>query len=621
MTELSDSAETGRQTGAHGHDEELVLALLNATGQGIYGVDLEGNCTFANPACVTMLGYGSDQELLGKNMHALIHHTRPSGDPYPVEECRIYQAFIESEGTHAGDEIVWRADGTSFPAEYWSYPLFLHSELAGCVVAFVNITERKRAEDALRESEETVLALLNATGQGIYGVDLEGNCTFANPACVTMLGYGSDQELLGKNMHALIHHTRPSGDPYPVEECRIYQAFIESEGTHAGDEIVWRADGTSFPAEYWSYPLFLHSELAGCVVAFVNITERKRAEEELRQTEKLSALGKLSAGLAHELNNPAAAAQRAASQLRERLEELETLSVRLSQQGLDDTSWARLHEAPQSLAAGGDARGLGALERADREDAVASWLDSHGVDDAWQIAPGLVAAGIEDSALDTLANELPETALADALRWMSQSQAIRDLVGTIAASARSISDLVGAVKEHSYMDRAPEQEVNVRDGLESTLRILSHKLKQGVHLVRDFDPELPRIVVLAGELNQVWINLIDNAIDAAGPDGEIRIRTFRENDRIVVEVADNGGGIPTHIQSRIFDPFFTTKDVGQGTGLGLDVARRIVTERCGGEIDFRSEPGDTRFWVRLPLRPPDEHHAGPRPSGTAPTEE
>ena len=469
--------------------------------------------------------------------------------------------------------------------------------------------------------EELVRALLTATGQGIYGVDLEGNCTFANPACVTMLGYRTDQELLGKNMHALIHHTRPSGEPYPVEECRIYRAFIEGQGTHAGDEIVWRADGTSFPAEYWSHPLFLHSELAGCVVAFVNITERKRAEEELRQREKLSALGKLSAGLAHELNNPAAAAQRAASQLRDRLEELESLSVRLSQQGLDDTSWARMHEAKQSLAAVGDAGELGALERADSEDAVTLWLDSHGVDDAWQIAPGLVAAGIEDSALDTLANELPETALADALRWMSQSQAIRDLVGTIAASARSISDLVGAVKEHSYMDRAPEQEVNVRDGLESTLRILSHKLKQGVHLVRDFDPELPRIVVLAGELNQVWINLIDNAIDAAGPDGEIRIRTFRENDRIVVEVADNGGGIPTHIQSRIFDPFFTTKDVGQGTGLGLDVARRIVTERCGGEIDFRSEPGDTRFWVRLPLRPPDEHHAGPRPSGTAPTEE
>jgi PAS domain S-box-containing protein len=478
-----------------------------------------------------------------------------------------------------------------------------------------------RQTGAHGHDEELVRALLNATGQGIYGVDLEGDCTFANPACVTMLGYGSDQELLGKNMHAFIHHTRPSGEPYPVEECRIYQAFIEGEGTHAGDEIVWRADGTSFPAEYWSYPLFLHSELAGCVVAFVDITERKRAEEELRQREKLSALGKLSAGLAHELNNPAAAAQRAASQIRDQLEELETLSVRLSQQGLDDTSWAHLYEAQQSLAAGRDAGELSALERADREDAVASWLDSHGVDDAWQIAPGLVAAGIEDSALDTLANELPAAALADALRWMSQSQAIRDLVGTIATSARSISDLVGAVKEHSYMDRAPQQEVNVRDGLESTLRILGHKLKQGVNLVRDFDPELPRIVVLAGELNQVWINLIDNAIDAAGPDGEIRIRTFRENDRIVVEVADNGGGIPPHIQSRIFDPFFTTKDVGQGTGLGLDVARRIVTERCGGEIDFRSEPGDTRFWVSLPLRPPNEHHAGPRPPGPAPTEE
>ena len=156
------------------------------------------------------------------------------------------------------------------------------------------------------------------------------------------------------------------------------------------------------------------------------------------------------------------------------------------------------------------------------------------------------------------------------------------------------------------MDRAPEQEVDIHDGIESTIRILGHKLKEGPRLVRDFDRSLPRVVVLAGELNQVWTNLIDNAIDAAGPEGEVRIRTFRADDRLVVEVADNGGGIPPELRSRIFDPFFTTKEVGEGTGLGLDVARRIVTERCDGEIDFRSEPGETRFWVRLPFQRSDE---------------
>ena len=218
---------------------------------------------------------------------------------------------------------MWCPDGSSFPAEYWSDPIFVKGEISGCVVAFVDITERLRFEAALRESEEKVHALLNATGQGIYGADLDGNCTFANPACLTMLGYDSEEELFGKNMHNLIHHTRLNGDPYPMEECKIYQSFREGNGVHVGDEIVWRQDGDSFPAEYWSHPLHIREELVGCVVVFTDITERRRAEEEVRMTEKLSALGKLSAGLAHELNNPAAAAQRSASQLAEELAELE----------------------------------------------------------------------------------------------------------------------------------------------------------------------------------------------------------------------------------------------------------------------------------------------------------
>ena len=202
--------------------EELIRSLLNATGEGIYGVDLEGDCTFANPACMELLGFDSDSDLLGQNMHQLIHHTRPDGSAYPVEACRIYQAFREERGTHVGDEIVWRADGTSFPAEYWSHPMHHHDELVGAVVTFVDISERKQAEEDLRRSEATVRSVLNATGQGTYGVDLEGDCTFANPACVELLGFDSDDDLLGVNMHRLIHHTRANGTAYPVEECRIY---------------------------------------------------------------------------------------------------------------------------------------------------------------------------------------------------------------------------------------------------------------------------------------------------------------------------------------------------------------------------------------------------------------
>jgi signal transduction histidine kinase len=226
------------------------------------------------------------------------------------------------------------------------------------------------------------------------------------------------------------------------------------------------------------------------------------------------------------------------------------------------------------------------------------------VEDAWEIAPGLVAAGFDEGELESLAADLPPDTLADALTWIGQSLAADELVETIVTSTRAISELVGAVKEYSYMDRAPVQEVDIHDGIESTIRILGHKLKDGTRLTRQFDRSLPRITVLAGELNQVWTNLLDNAIDAAGPDGEVRIRTFKDNVHLVVEVGDNGPGIPSEVGTRIFDPFYTTKDAGKGTGLGLDVTRRIVTERCGGEIDFRSEPGDTVFQVRLPLVSP-----------------
>jgi PAS domain S-box-containing protein len=597
---MTDEREEQQQPSPTDHhmSEEMVHALLRATGQGIYGVDLDGNCTFANPSCVRLLGCQSDTDLLGSNMHELIHHTRPSGEHYPVEDCHIYQAFREERGMHISDEIVWRLDGTSFPAEYWSHPLKVHDEVAGCVVAFVDITERRRAEDSLREGEETFRSLLNATGQGIYGVDMEGNCTFANPSCVRLLGCERDDDLLGKNMHELIHHTRPSGEHYPVEECHIYQAFREERGMHISDEIVWRLDGTSFPAEYWSHPIFAHGELAGCVVSFVDISERIRVEEQLRQSEKLSALGKLSAGLAHELNNPAAAAQRAAGQIAEHVADLQSIAIRLSGRGLDERQWERLQDLQRSHP---ESDVGSALDVADREDAVAQRLSDYGIDDGWRFAASLVAAGIDDEALDTLAKGLPDGTLVDAVSWLNCSRVVAELAETIAISAHSISELVGAVKEYSYMDRAQVQEVDVHDGIESTVRILNHKIKRGTQIFRDYDRSLPRICVPAGELNQVWTNLVDNAVDAAGPEGSVRLRTSRDGETLVVEVADNGEGIPPEIQSRIFDPFFTTKDVGEGTGMGLDVARRIVRERCRGEIDFQSKPGSTCFRVRLPL--------------------
>jgi PAS domain S-box-containing protein len=583
--------------------DELVRLLLDSTGEGIYGVDLDGNCTFANPACLRLLGFESDAELLGRHMHKLVHHTRANGEPYPVEECRIYRAFREHEGTHVDDEVMFRKDGTSFPAEYWSYPVERDGELVGCVLTFVDISKRRRAERSLRQADELVRLLLESTGEGIYGVDLEGNCTFANPACLELLGFESDGELLGRHMHKLVHHTRPNGEPYPVEECRIYRAFREHEGTHVDDEVMFRKDGTSFPAEYWSYPVERDGELVGCVLTFVDISERRRVEEELRQTEKMAALGKLSAGLAHELNNPAAAAARASGQLLEGIDGLQSATSELGRMNLGPDLWTTVTDFYSRLRdRSSEALTLSPLEASDREEELLEWLEKHGIDNAWEVAPTLVAAGVRGEDLEAVATGLPADRLDDALVWVSKALVVQELARTVAHSSRSISALVDAVKSYSHMDRAPMQDVDVHEGIEDTITILGHKLKRGIQIVREYDRDLPHIEIRGSELNQVWTNLIDNSIAAMGEQGTITIRTYSENGRLTVEIADDGPGIPDEVQPRVFDPFFTTKEVGEGTGLGLDIVRRIVTGRCGGEVDFRSRPGETVFQVRLPLK-------------------
>jgi PAS domain S-box-containing protein len=461
---------------------------------------------------------------------------------------------------------------------------------------------RQSAGENLIDSDELVRLLLNSTGEGIYGVDLDGNCTFANPACAKLLGYESVDQLLGQHMHNLVHHTRASGEPYPVEECCIYQAYREHKGTHIDDEVMFSADGPSFPAEYWSYPVEHEGELVGCVVTFVDISERRRIEEELRQTEKMAALGKLSAGLAHELNNPAAAAGRAASQLVEALDELQSASMKLAQAGIEGDQWDSLiGRAREFRERSASSPGLSPLEASDREEELLSWLEAHSVDDGWWMASTLVTAGIRNEELDAIAAALPADLLEAAVAWLCWIMNANDLAEDVVESTRGISDLVNVFKSYSYMDQAPLQYVDIHEGLEDTIKILGHKLKGGIEVVCQYDRDLPRIQTEGSELNQAWTNLIDNAIDAMGGQGTLTIRTYREGEQATVAIADNGPGIPEEIQSRIFDPFFTTKDVGQGTGLGLDVVRRIVTVRCDGQINFSSRPGETVFRVRIPI--------------------
>ncbi len=332
---------------------------------------------------------------------------------------------------------------------------------------------------------------------------------------------------------------------------------------------------------------------------FRSATNRVRNfEGYTQQREKLVSLGTMAAGLAHELNNPAAAARRAAAHLLETSEKIQVFLCNLSKV-LEAEHWQHLVNAALE-ATEQTVPQLDHLARSDRSDSIATWLDAHGVPNAWDLAPTLVNAGLDTAWLEKSTANLPAESHADALQWLEARLNLKSLIGQIEQSTGRIGELVKAVKSYSYMDQSPMQEIDVHEGIESTLVMLGHKLKN-VMLVRAFDRTIPRIPAYGSELNQVWTNLIDNAIDAVKGTGKICVGTSFEHDQVVVEIVDDGPGIPTAVQSRMFEPFFTTKSVGMGTGLGLIISNRIVGDRHGGEIEFESKPGETRFKVRLPV--------------------
>jgi signal transduction histidine kinase len=315
-----------------------------------------------------------------------------------------------------------------------------------------------------------------------------------------------------------------------------------------------------------------------------------------RQQEKLAALGKLSAGLTHELNNPAAAARRASEELGAAVLEAQLAALEYDQRFSADERDAL--SAMQHETAAGTAP-LDPLLLSDAEDELAEWLDEQEVGEPWDLAATLAAAGVEAGRLKQLASVLEDGSLDGGLGWLAKTVELVGLAEEAATSAGRISELVGAMKEYTYMDRAAVGEVDVTVGIENTLTILDHKLK-GVSVRREYEQDLPKVQGNGGELNQVWTNLIDNAADAVDGRGNITVRAFAEEDLVVVEVVDDGPGIPREVLGHVFEPFYTTKEVGAGTGLGLDVARRVVVAH-GGKVSVRSEPGETRFTARLPV--------------------
>ncbi len=329
----------------------------------------------------------------------------------------------------------------------------------------------------------------------------------------------------------------------------------------------------------------------------------KNAQQAIGQRERLLALGSLSAGLTHELNNPAAAAVRATATLRERVAGMRHKLGMIAGGKWDRTMLQTLirlqEEAAERVP---KAAALSPLEASDQEDAITDWLDSHEVRDGWDMAPTFVAAGLDVAWLDRVEATVDPGCLEAALRWLNYTVDTELLMNEIEDSTTRISTLVGAAKQYSQLDRAPYQVVDVHELLDSTLMMLSGKIPPGIKVVKEYDRSLPQIPAYAAELNQVWTNLIDNAVSAMNGTGTLTVRTGKvREDEVFVEFGDTGPGVPPEIKDRIFEPFFTTKPVGEGTGLGLDISWRIVVKKHHGDLSLESSPGDTRFRVRLPV--------------------
>jgi signal transduction histidine kinase len=333
----------------------------------------------------------------------------------------------------------------------------------------------------------------------------------------------------------------------------------------------------------------------------------KNWAQAIGQRERLLALGSLSAGLTHELNNPAAAAVRATAALRERVAGMRHKLGMIASGKWDRTTLVTLIRLQEEAADRvPKAQALTPMEAADREDAISDWLEERGCQDGWQLAPTFVAAGLDTDWLDHVEATVDPGTLEAALRWLNYTVDTELLMNEIEDSTTRVSTLVGAAKQYSQLDRAPYQVIDVHELLDSTLLMLSGKIPPGITVVKEYDPALPHIPAYAGELNQVWTNLIDNAVSAMGSSGVLTVRTGLDREFVFVEFGDTGSGVPPELKERIFEPFFTTKPVGEGTGLGLDISWRIVVNKHHGDIAVESVPGNTRFRVRLPVTPQEE---------------
>ncbi len=368
--------------------------------------------------------------------------------------------------------------------------------------------------------------------------------------------------------------------------------------------LIAKTDGEVLRIPQEAFEQLLQSSTTAAMAVLHWVMSRLTQNESLlHQQEKMAALGTMSAGLAHELNNPSAAAQRSASQLRESQSRWLTLTHQFESAAIQQgqTEWLNDFIQETTRRFGTPAK-LDALERIDRVDELQTWLEANDIESAWELAPAMVNFGWEVQSLEKLKQGMSPSLSGLAVHWLGLCCLMMGLLSEVLQTTERISQIVHAVKSYTYLDQAPLLEVDVHEGLENTLVIMQHKLKKGVTVKRDYAPNLPRIEAYASELNQVWTNIIDNAVDAMSGKGELKIKTYQKDHHVVVEITDNGPGIPEEIQSRIFEPFFTTKAPGQGTGLGLHISHDIIANHHHGQLTVQSKPGETKFRAVLPVK-------------------
>jgi PAS domain S-box-containing protein len=602
--------------------EAKFRSVMESAIDAIISGDAEGRIRSWNSAAAALFGH-SEAEVLGQPIDLIIPERYRESHQNGIRRVssggpsRVIGSTVELAGI--------RKDGSEFPIELSLATWLLHDKryYTGIIR---DITERKQAEQKFRSVTDSAI-------DAIISADHKGEIISWNRAATRILGY-EEEETIGERLELIIpqrfHEAHQkgmerfattgearaigttvelfartkSGEELPIElslstwtvrDARYYTGIIRDIRERRRAEDALRASEQALRER--SAELTSKNE-----VLEETLSQLKEAQNQLIIQEKMVSLGKLSAGMAHELNNPTSAIQRGATHLRRTFEQWLDLRLRVTELQLDEQQVARVTELDQAVnEEGRKPIDLDPLTRSDRETALESWLEEREVDASGELVPSLVDLGYDESDLAALAEGFSAAQFETVLNRLGCRYSVHRLVDEIGYGADRIVELVSALKAYTHMDRAPIKAVDVHKGLENTLIILRSKLKEGITVVREYADDLPPIPANVGEINQVWTSIIDNAIDAMNGQGRLALRTRSEGSWVVVEIEDDGHGIPEDIQSMVFDPFFTTKAPGTGTGLGLNISRNVVVQKHHGEMSVKSTPGSTCFIVRLPI--------------------